>query len=674
MKLNHSGKLKFWGVALFLLLALIIFLPAFLEYHSSKSDLLRLWHDQSRLVAQIIVRSGENMLRFDEEVFQERRNRLREDSYTLRQIDSAATDKKQVLRFARERIGGVLLYFDQNGNLRRPRNKRIGHHPLDENLLRHLKELIQALPPDSVVQLIDPQKYPFRIPPGVLIRRAGNKGFVFILYRPLLMNKMVRFHRLKRWLEQMIQSPSIFYIQLRRGDRVLVQAKKSGLPPLETLSARQLENMGHFKWQIVEVQQHQIFDYWQRAPGELWVRVGISAQPLRHLQASLVQRLILNSLLLLIIGFIVLRFFISRQNLFFLQEKLNQIETYTGSILANMSEGIIAVNEQGQIDLLNKWAEDKLGLRKGEKSAAVEHLPFEDSVKRMILNFQEFDDAALEWQGRHLLLSGRVIHFRGQEETGQPRRLFLIIVRDFTSQRELERMRSRRSKLMAMGELASRVAHEIRNPLNGIAMLAQRLQKEFKPTENSDEFRQMTGAIRQETQRINKIVQSFLMYAKTPKLEFKRLDLAQYLKELEPVLQAHGPNPLRFETIPGLYAKIDPDQMKQVLINLVKNAMEASQADQPVFIRLQKDAHKVFIVIEDFGKGIQSENKERIFDLYFSTKEKGSGLGLSIVEKIVESHGGKVRVESPYEQNGQLMQGTRFIIELNLDEQEVKEA
>jgi len=672
MKLNHSGKLKFWGVALFLLLALIIFLPAFLEYHSGKNDLLRLWHDQSRLVAQIIVRSGENMLRFDEEVFQERRKRLREDSYTLRQIDSTATDKKQVLRFARERIGGIVLYFDRNGNLRKPRNKRSAHHPLDENLLRHLKELIRALPRDSVVQLIDPQKYPFRIPPGVLIRRAGNKGFVFILYRPLLMNKMVRFHRLKRWLEQMIQAPSIFYIQLRRGERVLVQSKKEGLPPLETLSARQLENMGHFKWQIVEVQGHQIFDYWQRAPEGLWVRVGISAQSLRHLQTSLVQRLILNSLLLLIIGFIVLRFFISRQNLFFLQEKLNQIETYTGSILANMSEGIIAVNEQGQIELLNKWAEENLGLRKGDKPAAVAHLPFEESVKEKILNFREFDDAALEWQGRHLLLSGRVIHFRGQEGAEQTHRLFLIIVRDFTSQRELERMRSRRSKLMAMGELASRVAHEIRNPLNGIAMLAQRLQKEFKPTESPDEFRQMTGAIRQETQRINKIVQSFLMYAKTPTLEFQRLDLAQYLMELKPVLQAHGPNPLHFETTPGLYVNIDPDQMKQVLINLVKNAMEASQADQPVFVRLKKEGRTALIFIEDQGKGIRSEHKERIFDLYFSTKTRGSGLGLSIVEKIVESHGGKVRVESPYEKEGESVQGTRFVIELELDEREEK--
>ena len=672
MKLNHSGKLKFWGVALFLLLALIIFLPAFLEYHSGKNDLLHLWHDQSRLVAQIIVRSGENMLRFDEEVFQERRKRLREDSYTLRQIDSTATDKKQVLRFARERIGGIVLYFDRNGNLRKPRNKRIGHHYLDENLLRHLRELIRALPRDSVVQLIDPQKYSFRIPPGVLIRRAGNKGFVFIFYRPLLMNKMVRFHRLKRWLEQMIQAPSIFYIQLRRGERVLVQSKKEGLPPLETLSARQLENMGHFKWQIVEVQGHQIFDYWQRAPEGLWVRVGISAQSLRHLQTSLVQRLILNSLLLLIIGFIVLRFFISRQNLFFLQEKLNQIETYTGSILANMSEGIIAVNEQGQIELLNKWAEENLGLRKGDKPAAVAHLPFEESVKEKILNFREFDDAALEWQGRYLLLSGRVIRFRGQEGAEQTHRLFLIIVRDFTSQRELERMRSRRSKLMAMGELASRVAHEIRNPLNGIAMLAQRLQKEFKPTESPDEFRQMTGAIRQETQRINKIVQSFLMYAKTPTLEFQRLDLAQYLKELEPVLQAHGPNPLHFETTPGLYVNIDPDQMKQVLINLVKNAMEASQADQPVFVRLKKEGRTALIFIEDQGKGIRSEHKERIFDLYFSTKTRGSGLGLSIVEKIVESHGGKVRVESPYEKEGESVQGTRFVIELELDEREEK--
>jgi len=652
--------MKIWGIILFVLLALLILLPALLEYYSTRKDLVHLWADQSRLVAETIVRGSENMLRYDEEVFAERRGRLKEDGLTIRQLDSLNyPDKKRILDFARNRIGGRIIFLDNSGKLIEPLTKR-GHRFPAKIIGKHFAKLIHSMAPDSNILLIDPAHTPPMVPPGILIRRTNHRGFIYVPYRPSITNKMLRFHRLHRWLMQITRSPNILYIQLERGSRILAQTGKLRLPPLKP---ERQSSLPPFYWKIRKIDNKQIFDYLQKTPEGLIIRVGISAVPLEHLQASLIRRLLINSFLLFIIGFIVLRFFISKQNLSFLKEKLHQVETSTGTILKNMSEGIIAVNEQGQIELMNQWVQRHFNLGEhGQRN--LNELPFSATIKKDISNFKEFTDVAFPFNNRFLLLSGRVIEFKPTEENEINKRLFLIIVRDFTSQKELEEMRSRRSKLVAMGALASRVAHEIRNPLNGIAMLAQRLQKEFNPTENESEYQQMTEAIRKETKRINAIVQSFLLYAKTPKMHFKTISLDTFLHDLQPVLQAAGNNPLQLSLDSDADVRIDQDQMKQVLINLVKNAMEASPESAPITIRTESKDHKVHLIVEDNGPGIPREIQERIFDLYFTTKNDGAGLGLSIVEKIIQSHGGTIRVESPYSVNGQTVRGTRFIIEL----------
>ncbi len=655
-------SLKFWGIILFVLLALLILLPALFEYYSTKNDLMHLWGDQSRLVAETIVRGSENMLRYDEEIFAERRNRLKEDGLTIRQLDSLDyPDKKRLLQFARKRIGGRLIFLDRQG---RPimRHKSRKPHESMPLIQQRFLQLVHSMAPDSNILLIDPAHSPRTVPPGILIRRAQNRGYIYVLYRPSISNKMFRFHRLHRWLAQITRSPNILFIQLERGPRILAQTGTLRLPPLPLEQQNKIEK---FSYRITQFNNQKIFDYIQKMPDGLIIRVGISASPLEHLQSGLIRRLLLNSFLLILIGFIVLRFFINKQNFSFLQEKLRKVETSTSAILKNMGEGIIAVNEKGGIELLNPWARDHLQIDTS-RSLHLQHLPLPASVKQAVLHFEEFTDVAFAFNNRYLLLSGRAIEFKSTEKEGKHKRFFLIIVRDFTSQKELEEMRNRRSKLLAMGALAGRVAHEIRNPLNGIAMLAQRLQKEFEPLQNQEEYQEMTSAIRLETQRINAIVQSFLQYAKTPEMHFERVPLDTFLQNLYPVLQAAGDNPIHIISKTGTEVRMDQNQMKQVLINLVKNAMEAAPPDTPVTVQSRRTKKGVEIHVEDKGPGIPQEIADRIFDLYFTTKNNGTGLGLSIVEKIVHSHGGRIWMESPYIQNGIECRGTRFIIELNV--------
>ncbi len=656
MKSNKLTSSRLWGILLFLFLGVIIFIPALSEYYSARKDFLRLWKEQSRIMAETIVRGSENILRFDEKLVSEQRARVRNDGLTIRKLDSLNYPNRQpVIEFARIRFGGRVFFLDKQGN---PIDFLATQHK-QMPLFRFVRQTIRSLPEDSLVFIIKKTNVPHPMPPAVLIRRSNNRGFILVLYRKGFEQRFVRFQRLRNWMLDIARAPDILFIELQVGPRIIARAGEKFFPPL---SARQQATIGHSKWRIVEKNNRTIFDYIQRAPRNTFIRIGIATRALDHLQNSLTQRLILNTFLLLIFGFFALRFILNRQNMWLLENRLRQVETYTGSILQNMNDGILAFNEELTVELSNTVSQGWFGLDPST-TVHLEKLPLPPAVKDKVQRFADFDDLPFDWNDRHLLLNGRVLSIR--QTDGTQKRLYLLILHDFTSQRQLEQMRSRRSKLLAMGELASRVAHEIRNPLNGIAMLAQRLQKEFTPKDGHQEFQQMTNAIRQETQRIDQIVQSFLLYAKTPRLKLQTVSVGKFLQDLTPILQALGPNPVNITVNNDCPARIDTDRMKQVLINLVKNAIEASKPEQPITIRVECHSNKtVLIFVEDQGKGIDPQTQERIFDLYFTTKESGSGLGLSIVEKIVEVHDGKIRCESPYLLDGKTITGTRFIIEL----------
>ncbi len=659
------NNIRLWGILLFLALALIIFLPALMEYHSTKQDLVQLWQEQSRLVAETIVRGGQTMLRFDEQRLLEQKSQLISDGLTLRQLDSLNyPDLRLAMEFARQRLHANLLYFSESGQLIHPPTKGSRHLIRSNRMLQQFQELLQQMPADSLVHLILPSPLKKPQPPALVIRRANQRGFMMALIRPAMGERMMRFRGFKRWLNELIKAPDILFIQLLKGARVVVQAGDIHLAP-ET--PPQEFTPGRPNWQIHKIKDQTIFDYWQPAPDGNIIRIGLATQALDHLQKNLIQRLLLNSLLLLIIGFLVLRFILNRQNVALLQNRLQQLETYTGSLLRNMSDGILAFNSAQQIEFSNPAFSTLTNVRDLHSlKESIAFLP--EEIQQKLIAFQEFENFSYSYNNRFLLLSGKRVELQGADQT--PNLLYMLIVRDFTSQKELDEMKTRRNKLLAMGELASRVAHEIRNPLNGIAMLAQRLQKEFTPTENAEEFQQMTSAIRQETERLNQIVHSFLFYARTPQVKFKTTSLAQFLTGVKPVLEACGNSLLHIKIENDALVKLDHDQFKQALINLVKNAMEASPPEFPVEIRLETNHNNAVLFVEDQGRGIAEEIKDRIFDLYFTTRNDGNGIGLSIVEKIIEAHGGQIKVESPYTKDGQMVQGTRFIIKLPKEKKE----
>ena len=215
--------------------------------------------------------------------------------------------------------------------------------------------------------------------------------------------------------------------------------------------------------------------------------------------------------------------------------------------------------------------------------------------------------------------------------------------------RSMEEQARRSERLASMGKLAGGVAHEIRNPLNAISIIAQRLAAEFTPSEGAGEYRQFLKTIGTEIDRIRLIVDHFLAYLRPPDLRLETVDIAALAREsarvIEEPARAAGID-LRVEAEPGLTCFCDSNQMKQVFLNLLLNAVDAVHADGEVGIRAGRYDSRVEITVTDTGPGIPREIRKHVFDPYFTTKDHGSGLGLSEVHRIVSAHGGSVAVEN----------------------------
>lgn len=203
-----------------------------------------------------------------------------------------------------------------------------------------------------------------------------------------------------------------------------------------------------------------------------------------------------------------------------------------------------------------------------------------------------------------------------------------------------------------METLARGLAHEIRNPLNAINAHLQLLQEDISQRigwEEGREYLERIERIRGEVQRLNRILNDFLRYTRLPKPEPIPLDLSAAVNEvldfIEPESRRLGIEVERdLSSVP--LVKADPSQVKQAVLNLILNAHEAMPKGGRMTVSVAPEGRFVKVEVKDSGEGIPEEAIDRIFEPFFSTKKEGTGLGLSLVKRIMEEHGGQVRVRS----------------------------
>ncbi|MEB1807128.1 MAG: PAS domain S-box protein [Bacillaceae bacterium] len=240
------------------------------------------------------------------------------------------------------------------------------------------------------------------------------------------------------------------------------------------------------------------------------------------------------------------------------------------------------------------------------------------------------------------------------------------ILRDITEQKQTEEYIRRSEKLSAVGQLAAGVAHEIRNPITVISGFLQLMQQQEQNTNNH------VPVMLSELARINKIISEFLLLAKPGVQKFENVKIRYLIREVVTLLDTSAIMKSISITsefsIDDTTVECDPDQIKQVLINLLKNSIEAMDDGGQIHIHVFEKDNMIHIQIKDTGNGIPQEALERIGEPFFTTKPKGTGLGLMICDRIIEHHHGKMDISSVQGK------GTTVTINLNkvISEQEGK--
>ncbi|UCG11040.1 MAG: PAS domain-containing protein [Deltaproteobacteria bacterium] len=238
------------------------------------------------------------------------------------------------------------------------------------------------------------------------------------------------------------------------------------------------------------------------------------------------------------------------------------------------------------------------------------------------------------------------------------------IARDITKDIDIQKVMMQHDKMASIGRLAAGVAHEINNPLTTILTSAMLIQEDTDPGHPNYQELQ---TIADEALRCRKIVSSLLDFARQSRPIKRSHQLNDVVAESVMLTRKQAAfNDITLEQRLSEHLppnNMDKDQLEQVLINLILNAIEATDPGGKVTIStsLVPEADKIKLTVSDSGKGISGEDMDRIFDPFFTTRESGTGLGLAITQGIIEQHGGTIEV------NSQLGQGTSFTIELPLD-------
>jgi nitrogen fixation/metabolism regulation signal transduction histidine kinase len=327
-----------------------------------------------------------------------------------------------------------------------------------------------------------------------------------------------------------------------------------------------------------------------------------------------------------------------------LKEKNEQLESalseaeksrdYLNAVLYNLEEAIIVLDPEERITIVNRSAERILELDPKEAIGKTFN-----SLDRSII--RNGSDTFLEVKDKryHIIFSrSPVIDSKGNL------RGCVILIKDITKLKEIEIQHERNERLIAMGEMVTRIAHEIRNSLCSIELFSNILEKELEGKSLEKFARGISIGI----SNLNNILTNMLSFVRNHKPLKRPIRLKTVIEEsiemLMPLIETRSLYIEKSLTDDGILG--DVELLKQVFMNVIINAIQAVTDGGKIKIRMREDEGFIVVDVKDNGIGIKRKDIEKIFDPFFSTKETGTGLGLTIVLKIMQNHGGYVRIWS----------------------------
>jgi len=352
-----------------------------------------------------------------------------------------------------------------------------------------------------------------------------------------------------------------------------------------------------------------------------------------------------------------------------LRQSLAEKEKISGflkNILENLTSGVLAIDQDGKITLFNQAAETILGYRAEEvigrpymevMGRGMEEkltLPFALECQKLHVN-EEKEVCSKNGERIPIGFSTSLLKDKEGEILGAVEVFF-----NLTRLKQMEEEMMQVKTLAALGEMAAVVAHEVKNPLGGIRGFAELLERDL---EEVDPRKKWVKKIMEGVDTLDRIVKSLLDYTKPVKLNPRKVEMVKFLDEainfFEMDASQKRTDIRMVKNYPQdeLFCHLDIEQFRQIPLNLLHNAVQAMPQGGEITVELNQDVEtkdlprkvkekKIILKISDTGIGMNKKTLEKLFTPFFTTKERGTGLGLSTVKKIVEAHRGDIKVES----------------------------
>ncbi|WP_304639910.1 ATP-binding protein [Pseudomonas sp.] len=350
-----------------------------------------------------------------------------------------------------------------------------------------------------------------------------------------------------------------------------------------------------------------------------------------------------------------------------LAAELDALRRYHRQTLQDLPMGVCSLAKDNEVIMWNRAMQSLTGISADSViGSRLGNLP--EPWNSLLERFVADESSHLHKQ--KLLVNGHTqwlnLHKAAIDEPGNVGSGLVVLIEDQTETQMLEDELMHSERLASIGRLAAGVAHEIGNPITGIACLAQNLREES----DQPEAKEMAEQVLEQTRRVSRIVQSMVNFAHVGSRHNnanEAVDLAACTSEAIHLLSLNRKGAeVRYVNLcnPDHLAAGDSQRLVQVLINLLGNARDASRDGDNVTIKTVQDEHHILLTVEDQGSGIDREIMDRLFEPFFTTKEPGTGtgLGLALVYSIIEEHYGQITVDSPVDHG--TMRGTRFSITL----------
>ena len=658
-------------IAITLGIALLMFTSAYWELRQSREELLHVLHEHSLSLAETIERSTANVVLSSEYIEDQLAERLFNNAYYIARLDSMERLSNKDLRVFADvnRIFRINIFNASGGKILsniQPQRYGLGRQSLSTP--RGMITPILCGETDRLVIGFREARFQDGERFAVAIRRTHKSGGALVLN--LDAAEIIAFRKsigIGRLINDLGNNTGIEYVVLQDSAGIIAATKSvtelSGLKNDAVLYAVLVSDT--VRTRRTHFQEREVFEAVRGLKidgGTVGVlRIGFSMDEIRSVENRMWRRMVVMSIVLAVIGIVVLTAIVALQNFTLLSQQYARTKAFTENILYTMQDIVITVDKNERVTLFNHSAEKFFGLSAQyvlgrlltERPAGLRRI-FEKSQADQS---KESETVITMGEGTERIVSLSFSAALNSDGTVESKTL---LIKDRTEERRMEREMKRKEKLSAMGELASGVAHEIRNPLNAISMIAQRYEKEFSPKKDGTQYKAMTRVLKKESSRVNRIVQQFLNFARPPKLQREDIPAGHFVQHLallfSPLAKEKGV--LFKSAFDDIILNVDSEQMTQAVLNILHNALDATNNKGIISLQVKQDKQGAVIIVNDTGEGIPVAIREKIFNLYFTTKSNGNGLGLPITYQIISQHEGTIEVAS------EERKGTSFIVRL----------